>query len=116
MKPRGTISIDPGALSALDSGKSLLPAGVLAISGEFGRGDPVTINGPTGEALGIGLSRYTAIEAGAIRGQRTSQIEATLGYPGRAALIHRDDMALETRETADAPQTPVLRALRGHGG
>ncbi|NKB29709.1 MAG: glutamate 5-kinase [Rhodobacteraceae bacterium] len=112
MKPRGTVAIDPGAMAALDSGKSLLPAGVLSIIGEFGRGDPVAIKGPAGEVLGTGLSRYTAVEAGAIRGQKTSQIEATLGYPGRAALIHRDDMALDPRTSEDAAALPMLRAER----
>jgi len=112
MKPRGIVAVDPGAMEALGSGKSLLPAGVLSIVGEFGRGDPVEIKGPGGEKLGTGLSRYTAVEAGAIRGQRTSEIEATLGYPGRAALIHRDDMALDSRAAQEETAPPVLRAER----
>ena len=70
-----------------------LPAGVRGVSGTFGRGDPVEICGPDGQ-IGIGLVRYTAVEADAIAGQRSDRIEAILGYPGRAALIHRDDMAL----------------------
>ena len=69
-------------------------AGVTAVAGEFGRGEPVAIAGPAGETLGCGLARYTADEARRIKGQRSGQIEAILGYPGRAALIHRDDMAL----------------------
>lgn len=116
MKPRGTITVDEGAAAALSSGKSLLPAGVLSVGGDFGRGDPVTIALPDGETLGIGLSRYTVVEAGAIRGQKTTQIEVTLGYPGRAALIHRDDMALDSRaftEPTAAPASGVLRAERG---
>ena len=75
-------------------GKSLLPAGVTAVSGAFGRGDPVAILGPSGDRLGIGLTRYTRDEATAIRGRQSGEIEAILGYPGRAALIHRDDMVL----------------------
>ncbi|MCI2398305.1 glutamate 5-kinase [Aliiroseovarius subalbicans] len=94
MKPQGDIIVDAGAARALASGKSLLPAGVTRVTGDFDRGDPVDIHGPDGTHLGAGLARYTAAEAQAIRGKRSDQIEATLGYPGRAALIHRDDMAL----------------------
>jgi glutamate 5-kinase len=94
MKPRGEVRVDAGAADALARGKSLLPAGVVAASGAFGRGDPVAILDRQGRKLGQGLSRYTADEARAIAGHRSSEIEALLGYPGRAALIHRDDMAL----------------------
>ena len=94
MKPKGLVRIDQGAADALRGGKSLLPAGVREVSGVFGRGDPVTIFGPSGETLATGLSRYTADEARRIRGHHSAEIEAILGYPGRAALIHRDDMAL----------------------
>ena len=94
MKPRGEVMLDAGAVRALASGKSLLPAGVTAVSGRFGRGDPVAILGPDGAALGQGLIRYTAAETVLILGHRSDEIETLLGYPGRAALIHRDDMAL----------------------
>ncbi len=94
MKPRGTVVLDAGAVDALSRGKSLLPAGVRAVSGSFGRGDPVRIEGPDGAGLGVGLTRYTAAEACAIKGHRSDEIETLLGYPGRAALIHRDDMVL----------------------
>lgn len=94
MKPRGEVTLDAGAARALASGKSLLPAGVTAVAGRFGRGDPVAILGPDGAALGQGLIRYTAAETTLIRGHRSDEIETLLGYPGRAALIHRDDMAL----------------------
>ncbi|MEC3860479.1 glutamate 5-kinase [Mesobacterium sp. TK19101] len=94
MKPRGTVTVDAGAARALGQGNSLLPAGITAVSGAFGRGDPVTIRGNDGVDLGIGLSRYTAAEAAQIKGHKSSEIEELLGYPGRAVLIHRDDMAL----------------------
>lgn len=93
MKPRGEVAIDPGAARALSQGKSLLPAGVTTVMGAFGRGDPVAIIGPTGP-IGQGLTRYTAGEARVIAGRQTGEIAAILGYPGRAALIHRDDMAI----------------------
>jgi glutamate 5-kinase len=94
MKTRGEVVVDAGAIAALKSGKSLLPAGLRAVSGTFGRGDPVAILGPDGAALGKGLVRYTAAEARAIAGHKTAEIEAILGYAGRAALIHRDDMVI----------------------
>jgi len=94
MKPRGEVRLDAGAIAALRRGKSLLPAGVVAVTGSFGRGDPVAILGPDGAALGKGLARYTAAEARAIRGHKSGEIAAILGYPGRAALVHRDDMVI----------------------
>ena len=94
MKPKGEITVDAGAANALTRGNSLLPAGVSVVTGEFGRGEPVTILDTNGNQLGQGLTRYTSAEAHAIAGHRSDQIEPILGYPGRAALIHRDDMAL----------------------
>ncbi|MGI9391126.1 MAG: glutamate 5-kinase [Boseongicola sp.] len=94
MKPKGELYVDEGAEGALRKGKSLLPAGVTRVAGVFGRGDPVAIMGPGNARLGIGLTRYTYEEAIAIQGERSDKIEPILGYPGRAALIHRDDMAI----------------------
>lgn len=94
MKPRGELTLDAGAVTALRAGKSLLPAGVIAVAGTFGRGDPVAILDPAGAVLGKGLVRYTGAEAKAIAGHRSSEIEGILGYQGRAALIHRDDMVI----------------------
>lgn len=94
MKPKGALVVDAGAVAALGRGKSLLPAGVRTVIGDFGRGDPVAITGPAGETLATGLCRYTADEARRIAGHRSARIEELLGYPGRAALVHRDDMAL----------------------
>jgi glutamate 5-kinase len=94
MKPRGELRLDDGAVLALRDGKSLLPAGVTAVSGSFGRGDPVAILSPNGDVLGKGLVRYTAEEARAIAGRRSIEIAAILGYQARSALIHRDDMVV----------------------
>ena len=100
MKPRGRVALDDGAIRALRGGKSLLAAGVTGVSGTFGRGDPVEIADAAGHVLGQGLARYTADEARKICGRKSHEIEGILGYPARAALVHRDDMALQT--TADA--------------
>jgi glutamate 5-kinase len=94
MKPLGTVTLDAGAVAALGRGKSLLPAGITAVSGKFERGDAVSLIGPDGAGIGSGLARYSAVEAALIKGHQSAEIEALLGYPGRAALIHRDDMAL----------------------
>ena len=94
MKPKGRVAVDEGAAAALRRGGSLLPAGVVSVEGAFGRGEAVAIEGPGGAVLGQGLVRYTGDEARAIRGRRSAEIEAVLGYPGRAALVHRDDMAV----------------------
>ncbi len=94
MKPRGELRLDAGAVTALGQGKSLLAAGVTAVSGAFGRGDPVAVLGPAGEALAKGLVRYSAAEAKAIAGRRSGDIEGILGYAGRGPMVHRDDMAL----------------------
>ncbi|MGJ8629372.1 MAG: glutamate 5-kinase [Sulfitobacter sp.] len=94
MKPRGSVTLDAGAVAALERGKSLLPAGISAVSGPFERGDSVALLNDVGRVIGYGLSRYSSEEAAAIKGHRSAEIEAILGYPGRAALIHRDDMAV----------------------
>jgi glutamate 5-kinase len=94
LEPKGTVEIDAGAERALLSGKSLLPAGVRRVDGAFERGDAVLIRGPDGRELGRGLVAYTREDAARIIGKRTSEIAAILGYAGRAALVHRDDMVL----------------------
>ncbi|XDB00047.1 glutamate 5-kinase [Sulfitobacter sp. LCG007] len=94
MKPRGTLTLDDGAIAALHSGKSLLPAGVAQVSGTFARGDAVAIADAQGHVIGFGLARYSGAEASLIKGCKSGEIEAILGYPARAALIHRDDMAV----------------------
>lgn len=95
MKPRGEVAIDAGAVQALHQGKSLLPAGVTRVTGRFGRGDPVAVLSPEGTHLAAGLIRYTAEEAKAIAGHKSGEIAAILGYEGRAALIHRDDLVMD---------------------
>ena len=94
MKPRGIMTVDAGAARALKNGKSLLPAGVTDLSGDFGRGDPIGICTDDGTQIGVGLTRYTLAEATLIKGRQSDDIEYLLGYKGRAALIHRDDMVL----------------------
>ena len=94
LKVQGTLSVDAGAVKALASGKSLLPAGVTAIEGRFERGDAVKLCGPDGREVGRGLAAYSDVDARAIAGRRSAEIAAILGYRGRDAMIHRDDLAL----------------------
>ncbi|MEM8554912.1 MAG: glutamate 5-kinase [Pseudomonadota bacterium] len=94
MKPQGSVSVDAGAERALRMGKSLLPAGVTDVTGEFDRGEPVEIVSPSRAHIGFGLTRYTSAEIKAISGRHSRDIAQLLGYPGRAALIHRDDMVV----------------------
>ena len=98
LKPMGRVSLDAGALRALDSGRSLLPAGVTAVEGHFERGDAVTLLDSEGREVGRGLSAYSAGDARLILGHKSGEIEARLGYRGREELIHRDDLVL-TRGT-----------------
>jgi len=94
LETRGLVVIDAGAVRALRSGKSLLPAGVRRVEGRFQRGDAILIQGEAGEEVGRGLVAYDAGDAERIAGRNSGEIEAILGYAGRAAMIHRDDMAL----------------------
>lgn len=94
MKPRGRLSVDAGAVAALRRGKSLLPAGVTAVEGIFQRGDPVDVVGPDGTVVGRALAGYDADQARIIMGHRSDRIVGLLGHQGRAALVHRDDLAL----------------------
>ncbi|MDH3668428.1 MAG: glutamate 5-kinase [Paracoccaceae bacterium] len=94
MKPVGALVVDAGAVTALRQGKSLLPAGVRRVDGRFHRGDPVSVVTETGDTVGAALAGYSAAEARAIAGQKSDRIPDILGYPGRAALAHRDDMVI----------------------
>lgn len=92
--PAGTLIIDAGAETALRSGKSLLPAGVRQVTGTFSRGDTIAILGAAGREIARGLAGYDADEARQIAGKKSAEIAAILGYAGRAAMVHRDDLVM----------------------
>lgn len=94
MHTAGSVVVDEGAQNALQTGKSLLPAGVMAAQGNFERGDCVLIYSHDNRLLGRGLIAYDAADAHKILGKKTTDIEAILGFKGRDVLIHRDDMVL----------------------
>ncbi len=95
MSPKGIIMLDDGAVTALKSGKSLLPIGVVSVSGDFRRGDVVIIKNQHGVKLGMGLAAYNSNDALKIIGKPSDKIADILGYVGRNELVHRNDMVLE---------------------
>jgi len=94
LEPRGALTVDAGAVRALRSGKSLLPAGVIKVEGGFERGDAVVVRGPDGHELGRGLIAYDAGDADKIKGRSSADVLLILGYTGRTEIIHRDDLVL----------------------
>jgi glutamate 5-kinase len=94
LQPSGELVVDDGAAAALAQGKSLLPAGVVQVTGRFERGDLVLVRDTGGRILARGLSAYDSAEAARIIGLRSSMIEQVLGYRGREELVHRNDLAM----------------------
>jgi len=94
LEPKGALTIDAGAVAALRRGKSLLPAGVIRVEGAFARGDAVVIRGPDGAEVGRGLVAYDADDAAKIRGRPSADIISILGFGGRTAMIHQDDLVM----------------------
>jgi glutamate 5-kinase len=92
----GVVVVDDGAVTALNGGKSLLPAGVVDVSGDFERGDAVEVRTKDGRVIGKGLSAYAAQDMRAIKGRKSEEIEAILGFRGRSEVIHRDDLVVGT--------------------
>lgn len=94
LKPAGSLIVDDGALKALASGKSLLPAGVTTIEGRFEKGDAVLVKDMRGREVARGLVAYSCRDARRIAGHKSGEIGDLLGYRGREELIHRDDLVL----------------------
>jgi glutamate 5-kinase len=94
LKAKGRLVVDEGAARALSEGRSLLPAGVTAVSGNFEKGDSVSVVTAQGQELARGLVAYSCMEAAAIAGKRSGQTPEILGYRGRNEIIHRDDLVL----------------------
>ena len=90
----GELRLDDGAVSALRSGKSLLPVGVIEAAGDFRRGDVVTLTDTAGSEIGRGLAEYSADEVQRVAGCRSERIEEVLGYRGRSVVVHRDELVL----------------------
>jgi glutamate 5-kinase len=95
LKPQGVLVVDDGARAAVATGKrSLLAAGIVGVRGDFDAGDPVSIMSVDGREIARGLVRYGTGDAARLAGARTQDIEARLGRPGAAEVVHRDDLVV----------------------
>ena len=94
LQTEGTVMVDKGACAALTKGRSLLPAGVMQITGQFDRGDLIDIYNDENRLIGRGLAGYSAAEADKLKGQKSAQFEDIIGYDGRAELVHADNLVL----------------------
>lgn len=92
---RGRVRVDAGAARVLrQSGRSLLPIGITAVTGEFRRGDIVACEDPQGQEIARGMANYDAGEARKLAGKASETIEQLLGYAGEAEFVHRDNLVL----------------------
>jgi glutamate 5-kinase len=107
LKPAGVLTIDSGAAGALRRGRSLLPAGVTAVSGHFERGDAVEVAEADGRVIARGLVAYSSADVQRIMGRQSRDIEQLVGYRGRDEVVHRDDLVLraQVEELAGAAGT-----------
>ena len=94
-KTAGVVEIDAGAARALrEMGRSLLPAGIVAVHGQFDRGDTIMIRDDGGGEVARGIARYRAADMAAIAGCQSDEIEGKLGYVYGPVVVHRNDMIL----------------------
>jgi len=105
LEPKGVLTIDAGAVAALRRGKSLLPAGVTRVDGDFSRGDAVVVRGPDGAEIARGLVAYDCADAIKIRGRPSNDISLLTGIEGRTEMVHRDDLVMHMH-IDDSVQTP----------
>jgi glutamate 5-kinase len=95
LRPAGSVAVDSGAYGAITrQGRSLLPKGITAITGNFGAGECVACLDPEGREFARGLVSYGATEVAKIKGLHSTAIEAALGYKVSDEVIHRDDLVL----------------------
>ena len=90
----GSVTIDKGALRAISDGKSLLPAGVISISGTFSRGDVISVRTADDQEIARGLSNYSHQQANQLKGKKSISFSSIVGFQGRAELIHADDLVI----------------------
>ena len=93
--PAGSLTLDDGAVRALRAGKSLLPSGVVKLSGRFEKGDSVRLVDLKGTRLGVGVINYPHDDVARIKGQHSDDIEKLIGYRGPSVVVHRNDLVLE---------------------
>ncbi len=95
LRPRGAVIIDAGAATALSSGgRSLLPAGIVGVRGDFSAGDAITLIDPSGREIARGLARYATRDVAKLAGAATKDIAEILGFHGGDEVVHRDDLVV----------------------
>ncbi len=95
LRPKGSLTVDAGAKTALTRrGKSLLASGVVGVQGEFAVGAAVEFRGPEGEPLGVGLVNYSAADIRRVMGLRSQHIRQVLGHKSYDEVIHRDNLVI----------------------
>ena len=95
-RPVGVIVVDDGAVKALvEKNRSLLPAGIVRVEGDFHRGDLVAIQSVAGAVIARGLSNYAAEQVEQVRGRKTAEIRALLGEAAYDEVVHRDNLVLD---------------------
>ena len=96
LQMRGSVTIDAGAVLKLrDEGKSLLPVGMVAVEGEFSRGDVIAVRDAAGKEIARGLANYSSSEARLLCKHASSEVEQLLGYRGEPEMVHRDNMVVQ---------------------
>ena len=94
-RPKGTLSVDDGARSALDEkDKSLLASGIMRVEGHFKSGDVVRIVDTCGKEFARGLSNYSSEEILKVKGSRSDKFKAILGYSGSDEIVHKDNLVI----------------------
>ena len=88
------IYIDDGAVNALKNEKSLLPAGITKVFGEFKKGENILIVDESGRDFARGISSFSSEEIDKVKGLQSNQIENILGYSSKSEIIHKDDMVI----------------------
>ncbi|MES2633367.1 MAG: glutamate 5-kinase [Pseudomonadota bacterium] len=92
---RGAVTVDEGAVSKVrDGGKSLLPIGMIAVDGEFSRGDVIAVRDPSGTEIARGLANYASSEARMLCRKPSGEIERLIGYVAEPEMIHRTNLVL----------------------
>ena len=91
---KGSVAIDAGAAKALKEGKSLLAVGIREVAGEFERGETLAIKDASDQALARGITNYSSAELALIKGRKSEEIEAVLGYKYEDEALHIDNIAL----------------------
>jgi len=95
LQMRGSVTIDAGAVCKLQAeGKSLLPVGMVAVQGDFSRGDVIAVRDAQGQEIARGLANYSSAEARLLCKHASSEVEQLLGYRGEPEMVHRDNMVV----------------------